>query len=284
MPKKKTKIKGRVARAKRHPPAKRSYGGLNPSSTSKKKMKFYESNHKYVDDGVEYTPVTYFTKSFQPWVDWDKEAEKKAKKLGISKEELKKQWKDKADRAAEKGTAFHKLMEDKYIQSTDGIEVCDTKCPVTSYSTIEGVKEDSSMYLEDNTIYTEKMIWSRKFRICGTADLVEVVNGKINVKDYKTNEKLDFESWKHPILGSRKLRFPVNGLDDCNFNVYQLQVNVYMYMLLQANRNLKIGDMEILHVSFKEDGSHTITSYKAKNLQKEVKAMLEAFKLKRNLQ
>jgi dihydroxyacetone kinase len=251
-------------------------------SNKKKKMKFYEDVHKYIDNEQEYTPVTYFLKTFEPWKDWDAIAEKKAKKLGISKEELLAQWNEKKTKAAEKGTAFHKKMEGEYLSAVDGITVCDTKCLVSYVDTVEGVKEDNSMKLEDNTVYSEKMIWSEKYGLCGTADLVEVVNGKINVKDYKTNAKLDWESWKHPILGSAKLRFPVNMLDDCNGNIYQLQVNTYMYMLLQKNRHLKMGEMEILHVIFNEDGSHEIKPYKVKNLQKEVKAMLETFKEKRS--
>lgn len=243
-------------------------------------MIFYEDTHKYVDNDIEYTPVTYLLKTFQQWVDWDKEAEKKAKKLGISKEELKQQWKDKADKAAAKGTAFHKVMEDKYLKS-DSILVSDTSCSVSYTPTNMGVKEDKEMKLKDNTVYTEKLIWSRIYKVCGTADLVEVVNGKIHVKDYKTNEKLDKESWKHPVLGSKKLKFPVSSLDDCSFNIYQLQLNVYMYMLLQANRNLEMGTMEILHIKFKEDGSHDIEVHKVKDLQKEVKAIFEAFKLRK---
>lgn len=244
-------------------------------------MRFYEEAHKYIEDDQEFTPVTYFLKYFQPWVDWDKEAEKKAKKLGITKEELLKQWEDKRNKSAEKGTQFHKMMEDKYLASTEGILVADTICPISSVSTIDGIKEDLSMKLEDNTIYTEKMIWSKKYRICGTADLVEVVDGKINVKDYKTNEKLEFESWKHPVLGSKKLKYPVQSLDDCNGSIYQLQVNTYMYLLLQQNRHLKIGNMELLHVIFKDDGSHEIVPYKVKPMLKEVSSMLEVFKLKK---
>lgn len=245
-------------------------------------MKFYEDVHKYIENDVEFTPVTYFLKSFKPWVDWDKEAEKKAKKLGISKEALLAEWDEKKRKAAERGTAFHKKMEDKYLQSAEGIMVGDVKCPVSYVSTVKGVKEDTEMKLLDNTVYTEKMIWSRIYGICGTADLVEVVNGRINVRDYKTNAKLDFESWKHPVLGSRKLKFPVNHLDDCNFNEYQLQVNLYMYMLLRANRHLKMGDMEILHITFDEENdTHTITPYKCKDLQKEARAMLDSFKRKK---
>lgn len=243
-------------------------------------MKFYESSHIYIEDDVQYTSATTLLKSYRQYVNWDEIAEKKAKKLGMTKEALLKQWADKRDKAAERGTKFHKFMEDGYISNAN-VVVSDVLCNVNSIATVDNVKEDNITKLENNKIYLEKMIWSSKYRICGTADLVEVVNGKINVKDYKTNEKWETESWKHPILGSKKLRYPVNSLDDCDVSVYELQVNLYMFMLLQKNRNLKIGNMELLHVSFDEDGKHSIKTHKVKNLQKEIKLLLEDYKTKK---
>lgn len=234
-------------------------------------MKFIETTHKYLDEeNKEYTPVTYLIKTYQEYVDWNAIADKKAKKLGnITKEELQAQWAHKRDAAAARGTAYHKMKEDELLASTD--------LKVIGYHTDSNLtKEDPTMLLEDNTTYVEKMIWSKRFRVCGTADLVEVVEGKINIKDYKTNEKLDFESYKHWRDGSKRLLFPVQHLDDCNFNHYQLQVNLYMYMLLQQNRHLKMGKMEILHVVFDENNVYKETRiYPALNMQREAKNLLE---------
>lgn len=245
-------------------------------------MRFVEVSHKYVDEGEEYTPVTSFLKSFQEYVDWDKEAEKKAKKLGITKEEMLAQWAEKRVEGASRGTAFHKFKEDD-LGAKSEIEIGNVKCGVSYSATREGIKEDDKVLLEDNTVYLEKMIWSKRYKICGTADIVEVVNGKINIKDYKTNKKLDMSSWVHPTKGPKRLLFPLGNLDDCNFNVYQLQLNTYMYMLLQHNRKFKIGTMTILHVRFKEDGSHDMLEMPVKNLQREVRAMMEHFKTKNNV-
>lgn len=233
-------------------------------------MNFIESSHKYSDGEGEYVPVTTFLKSFQEKVNWNEVAEKKAKKMndGTTKEQLLEQWKDKRDRAAERGTQYHKMKEEELLQ---------TGVAVVGYGTIDGIKEDPTMLLVDNTTYVEKMIWSKRFGVCGTADLVEVVDGRINVKDYKTNEKLDFESWRNPrTRQTKRLISPVQHLDDCNFNLYQLQVNVYMYMLLQQNRHLKMGKMEILHVVFNEDRTVKETLiYPCLNMQREAKNMLE---------
>lgn len=245
-------------------------------------MKFVEKTHRYIEGDAEFLPVTYFLKTFQEKVDWDAIAEKKAKKDGVSKEELLKQWEVKRDKAAAKGTAFHKRMEEQY-QDKGVVEIDGIGYGVKWFDTIDGIKEDPTNTLEDGKIYTEKMIWSYTYKICGTADLVEVIDGKIHVKDYKTNEKLEFESYRHPNpkIGKRKLEFPLSHLDDCNYNVYQLQLNTYMYMLLQHNRNLKLGSMTILHVVYNEDGSEKeVKEYPVANLQKEVKNMLMVFKNK----
>lgn len=236
-------------------------------------MKFIESTHKYLDDtGGEYTPVTYLLKTIQEYVDWDAVAAKKAKKDGVNKDELLQQWALKRDTAAARGTAFHRMKEEELLARGEGI---------VGFATTEGVKADSSMLLQNSTVYVEKMIWSNKYKVCGTADLVEVVDGKINVKDYKTNEKLDFESWKHPKNGPKRLLSPVQHLDDCNFNLYQLQVNCYMYMLLQQNRQLKMGKMDILHIIFDKDNKYKETrEYPVLNMQRDAKNILE-YNLKR---
>lgn len=235
-------------------------------------MNFIECNHKYVDlDGIDYVSVTMFLKTFQEYVDWDEVAEKKAKKMndGTTKKQLLEQWKNKRDKAALRGTNYHKQKEEEVLASGG---------TVVGYDTISGVKHDPSMELTDNTTYVEKIIWSKRYGVCGTADLVEVVDGKINIKDYKTNEKLDFESWRHPrTKQSKRLLSPVQHLDDCNFNLYQLQVNLYMYMLLQQNRKLKMGKMEIDHIVFDENNVYKETRvYPIMNMQREAKNMLDS--------
>lgn len=241
-------------------------------------MQFYEDSHKYIEEGREFTPVTYFLKSFQPFVDWKQEAAKKAKQLGITQAELLAQWDENKRKAADRGTNYHKFKEKQYLES-QGIILSNTLCPVMTAPVSGNVKEDSSMKLEDNHIYVEKMIWNKNYGICGTADVVEVVNGTINVLDYKTNQKLAMSSWVHPVHGPRKLNSPVHHLDDCNYNIYQLQVNTYMYFLLQQNRSYKMGNMELHHVIFDDNDEPLETIvYKCANLQQEVRSMLEAFK------
>ena len=53
---------------------------------------FKEDTHQYFVGEREYPPVSTVCHKFEPYVDWDKIAETKAKKLGMTKEALQKEW------------------------------------------------------------------------------------------------------------------------------------------------------------------------------------------------
>jgi hypothetical protein len=94
------------------------------------------------------------------------------------------------------------------------------------------------------------MVFLKSAGICGQSDLVEVVNGYVNITDYKTNKEIKTESFKNWEGISEKLLIPVNNLDDCHFNHYALQLSIYMYIILKHNPKLKPGKIFIHHVKF----------------------------------
>ena len=94
------------------------------------------------------------------------------------------------------------------------------------------------------------MVYLRSVGICGQSDLVEVVNGKVNIIDYKTNKEIKKESYVNWEGQSEKMLPPVDSLDDCNFNHYVLQLSIYMYIILKHNPKLKPGRIFIHHISF----------------------------------
>lgn len=56
-------------------------------------ISFDEPEHKYTDSiGTEYQSATGWIKQFEPETDWDSIKEKKAKKEGITVEELTAKW------------------------------------------------------------------------------------------------------------------------------------------------------------------------------------------------
>ena len=53
---------------------------------------------------------------------------------------------------------------------------------------------------------------------------------------------------------TNKMFRPLNHLDDCNLNHYNLQLSIYAYIIKKHNPKLKIGKLTIQHVKFKQVG------------------------------
>lgn len=70
------------------------------------------------------------------------------------------------------------------------------------------------------------------------------------------------------------LKYPLNDLDDCNFNIYQLQLSTYAYMLQILRPELNIKKLIIYHID--HDGNETM--HECKYLKKEVIRMLNHYK------
>ena len=103
-------------------------------------------------------------------------------------------------------------------------------------------------------MYPEHMVYLKSTGICGQSDLVEVVNGKVNIIDYKTNKEIKTEGFTNWEGITEKMLDPISHLDDCNFNHYALQLSIYMYIILKHNPKLKPGRIFIHHITFEQEG------------------------------
>ena len=63
---------------------------------------------------------------------------------------------------------------------------------------------------------------------CGATDIVLMnkYSGELLVADFKSNKKIEFESYGH-----KKMLVPLNKYDDCNFIHYSIQLNAYCYKI-----------------------------------------------------
>jgi len=93
----------------------------------------------------------------------------------------------------------------------------------------------------------------------------DIVNNQIHIIDYKTNKEIKekgFTNWEGI---TSKMYNPVSHLDDCNLNHYNLQLSLYAYIIKKHNPKLKIGKLQIQHVSFEKEGEnehgYPITKY-----------------------
>lgn len=232
---------------------------------------FNAADHSYksIDaEGIDWISVTSLLSNFKKPFDAEKVAasvtkKTKSKWFGIPPEKILELWKAEADRATTLGTFYHNQREAD-ICSLSSIEL--EGLPIPIYKPIEedSQKRAPEQKLTDG-IYPEHMVYIKSAGICGQSDLVEVVNSKVNIIDYKTNKEIKKESFKNWEGISDKMSHPISHLDDCNFNHYALQLSIYMYIILKHNRKLKPGKIYIHHVIFEVEGTdqygYPITRY-----------------------
>jgi hypothetical protein len=220
-------------------------------------IKFNADNHSYssIDgEAIDWISVTTLVSHFKKPFDAKKVAEKvskskKSKWSGVDPNTIQQIWNNESDRSLMLGTWYHNQRETD-LCSLASLEREGVTVPVFKPSEVtQGVKIAPLQKLEPG-VYPEHMVYLRSVGICGQSDLVEVVNGKVNIIDYKTNKEIKKESYTNWEGQSEKLLPPVDSLDDCNFYHYALQLSIYMYIILKHNPKLKPGRIFIHHISF----------------------------------
>jgi hypothetical protein len=218
---------------------------------------FNAENHSYksIDgEAIDWVSVTTLVSHFKKPFDAKKTAAKvskikRSKWYGIDPKAIQAIWNSESDRSLVLGTWYHNQRESD-ICSFASMEREGITVPVFKPTELkDGVKIAPSQKLEPG-IYPEHMVYLRSAGICGQSDLVEVVNGKVNIIDYKTNKEIKKESYVNWEGISEKMLSPIDSLDDCNFYHYALQLSIYMYIILKHNPKLKPGKIFIHHILF----------------------------------
>lgn len=222
---------------------------------------FKADTHSYTSidpsENITWTSVTSVISKFKK--PFDAEAisiksskNKKGKWYGMTPEDIKEAWKNESQKAMNLGTWYHNQRE-RDLLSCDTISREDIVVPIFKPVEVDGIKKAPDQKLGDG-IYPEHMVYLKSAALCGQADRVEIVNGKVNIYDYKTNKEIKTESYVNWEGVSDRMLAPLNHLDDCNLNHYALQLSFYMYMILKHNPKLKPGKMVIEHILFQEAG------------------------------
>jgi len=219
---------------------------------------FNKDTYKYYTENVdEFKAATTLVNSYFPEFEKYKIAKLKAEKKGVSVNQILMDWQKTSDEAIELGHMAHKFCEEKLLDKEYTI------LPVTD-------KQRNIISLADKTIdkllekfefvATEKIIFSEKYKIAGTIDLLMKYKNKIIIFDWKTNNKIETGNNYH------KYGFePFEHLDNNNYTHYQLQLNLYKWMLIKEKYYDCDIDMKLLHLT--EDG---LKIYSVKDYQDEI--------------
>ena len=146
-------------------------------------------------------------------------------------------------------------------------------------------------------IGSEIIIGDEDYLVCGTIDQLfyNTTFDSLEIWDWKTNQSIDLSS--NPKF-KKYMSFPVNHLEDCNFNHYSLQLNLYKF-IIEKNTSLKVSNLWLTHFSetllnknkessseeddyIVESGNRVIIP--CANFQKEIKDILEYNKNKKEIE
>lgn len=231
---------------------------MNPFKNSD--IHFDEPSHTYTrkDTGEKLISVSTLLGKYKQPFDPDGAILKKcAEKKGVTPEELKAEWEKTKVDACVRGTSFHTQVEE-YI-NTKKIPDGPDKDIVESFAKIKF----------KGKLYSEVLIYSLEDMIAGTADLIELFpKSHFNLYDFKTNKKLE----KYSPWGKRMLS-PINHIYDCNFNVYQLQLSLYSYLL--EEKGFWVKEMAIFYVNPK---SREIEVHPIDNMRNDVLKLIDHYK------
>jgi len=230
---------------------------------------FIEKGHKYESqDGIIWTSVTSFISKLKSSFDKKGVAKKCSKKkgskwYGLDPQVVMNIWEGETQRAIDLGNWYHNQRETDILDFKT-IEREGVNLPIIKPIIEDGIKQAPKQKLIDG-VYPEHFVYLKSAGLCGQADLVEIVNGKINITDYKTNKEIKEKSFVNWEGISSKMYIPVNHLDDCNLNHYNLQMSIYAYIIKKHNPKLKVGALKIQHVKFESESQdeygYPVTKY-----------------------
>ncbi len=226
-------------------------------------IKFVEEGHQYVSLSEEHANITWVsvTKLISKLHEQfnaggvDRAFECSIKKptkaypnkwYGIPPSEIEAAWNSERDRSTKLGHWYHNKRESELLDCEEELDVYG--CSIGQ----GGVKVAPEQILVEG-IYPEHLMYLMSAGICGQSDYVAVRNGEVHIKDYKTSKEIKrrgFTNYK----GTKMMFHPIEHLEDCEYIHYNIQLSLYMYMILRHNPNLEPGTLTIEHVKFEEGG------------------------------
>lgn len=196
-------------------------------------------------------------------------------------EEILKQWDETRDEACSHGSYLHEILETSFYGNTH-FDLSNFGCPQIcgNYSCIKG-----NYHLDlENGVYPEFLmsyITPEGIHIAGQADLIVKSGNNIDVLDWKSNREIKKRSFYN---SSKKrntmLKYPLNNIEDCNYNIYTLQLSLYAYMLQQLNPNFNIRSLKLVHIA--RDGKQTVydLEYRKSDIERMLKHYAKELKTK----
>lgn len=155
-------------------------------------LTFTPEKHEYLsidpNDNITWTSATRLVDCFKPKFDSVTQSiksskNKKSKWYGISPEEIQSIWSGEGNRANTLGTFYHNQREEDLL-SCETITISGIEVPIIK-PIYDGVIKHAPAQNLTEGIYPEHFVYLKSAGICGQSDRVEVIQGVVNIIDYK---------------------------------------------------------------------------------------------------
>jgi hypothetical protein len=194
--------------------------------------------------------------------------------MELTPEDIKREWDIAGKTGTTLGTFLHNTVENKIHRKE--IEQ-DIPAFVSGLRSLEAIKYLKSREILTNLanvfydefiqnytpLYTEFVVGDTELGISGTFDLLVLNNktGEIELWDYKTDKEIRYVS-------EYRNKISYFNIDDCEFNKYSLQLNIYKY-LIEKNTDLKISKCKIVHFDYRNNNLNVLETSDYSQIVKE---------------
>ena len=231
---------------------------INPQKINIGDIMLEEESHTYrlIDLKTNFTSVTEFIHQFFEKFDKEKVAKNalrnNPKYADMTIEDVLSEW----NKGSERGNTVHNELED-FIKNK--------KIPSHPMAKVGAAwlrKKEKKHY----TYFSELIIYSKAWKIAGTIDLLihDTEKDLYHIIDWKTNKKINKSSFQ----GTRKgIKFPLENMDDCNFNHYNLQLSMYQY-ILESYYDVNVQGLFLVHLNEQDfNYKNYICNYKKETIK-----------------
>ena len=241
------------------------------------KYTFIENGHYYLCNGKRVgISTTGLISQYEQEFDSDTISQQVASKRGISQQEVLEEWRIENLHSTIKGSMIHEyaqsLWEDKhyefdYSSVPKEIDLDRLKSDIEKL-----IPQADNFYNDYKDMYEligcEIYLGDEDYDECGATDqmMLNKYTGGIAIIDYKTNKKIEYESYKH-----KKMLIPLHKFDDCNYVHYSFQLGDYKFKF-EKNTNLKVDETFIVYFNTNADNYEIIEPL---NMENEVIKILE---------
>jgi len=224
--------------------------------TSFNDITFYDEPHKYFLDGKELISVTTLIHKYQEEFNEDYWSNYKGEQFSLTQREILRAWGFINKKGTIKGSAIHdyaeNLFQNKEFQYPKDLILKEFGFDpvINEYNITKGHvnKFYNDVHGKLIPIRTEMVIYDRESLIAGMLDMIfyNIKAKEFQIWDWKSNKDFTFE------MKSRHLLNELFALEDCDLEIYSLQLELYKYIIEKVT-GIKLGKSYIVWFSHNND-------------------------------